>query len=59
MTNDLKKVHKKLNKELKEGGIVGQKTDKRAKKLGLIPGVDSPYQWVPVGQVTGTNKEAF
>ena len=44
---------KKKKKEL------GQKTDKRAKKLGLIPGVDSSYQWVPVGEVEGTSREAF
>ena len=46
-----KEVHKIISKGLKkEGGILGQWTDKRAKKVGLIPGVDSPYQWVPVGE---------
>lgn len=47
-------IHKRIEKGLKEMG-----KEKRTKKLGLIPGVDSPYQWVPVGDTHGTTKEAF
>lgn len=51
MSKALKTVQKRIQK--------GNKTDTRAKKLGLIPGVDSPYQWLPVGDTQGTNKESF
>ena len=57
MSKALKTIQKQFSK--KEGGFMGQKTDKRAKKVGLIPGVDSPYQWKAVGDVSGTTKESF
>lgn len=62
MTTPLKTVQKQIQKGMKkskEGGITGQKIDARAKKIGVMPGVDSPYQWIPVGDTEGTRKESF